>query len=46
MCQHKKMRTVRAVKILRKSALGEKEVEKFLHEIEVLKSLVRDYFIL
>ena len=33
--------TVRAVKILRKDALDEKEVERFIHEIEILRKLVR-----
>jgi hypothetical protein len=28
------------VKILRKDALDEKEVERFIHEIEILKKLV------
>ena len=40
MCQHRKMRAIRAVKILKKAALKKEEVEKFIHEIEILKTLV------
>jgi hypothetical protein len=40
MCQHRKLRAIRAVKILRKSALLEEEIKKFIHEIEILKTLV------
>ena len=40
-CQHKKLKSIRAVKILRKDALDEKEVERFIHEIEILKKLVK-----
>lgn len=39
-CQHKKLKAIRAVKILRKNALDEKEIERFIHEIEILKKLV------
>jgi serine/threonine protein kinase len=41
-CQHKKIKAIRAVKILRKDALDEKEVERFIHEIDILKKLVRN----
>jgi len=34
------MRAIRAVKILKKAALKKEEVEKFIHEIEILKTLV------
>jgi len=34
------LRAVRAVKILKKSALDAKDIEKFIHEIEILKTLV------
>jgi hypothetical protein len=34
------MRTIRAVKILKKSALEQKEIERFIHEIDILKTLV------
>jgi ribosomal protein L31E len=40
MCQHRKMRAVRAVKILKKAALKQEEIERFIHEIEILKTLV------
>jgi serine/threonine protein kinase len=40
MCQHRKLRAIRAVKILKKSALLEDEIKKFVHEIEILKTLV------
>jgi hypothetical protein len=40
MCQHKKMRSVRAVKILKKAALDQKDRDRFIHEIEILKKLV------
>lgn len=40
MCQHRKMRTVRAVKILKKAALDQKEIERFIHEIDILKTMV------
>jgi len=36
MCQHRKMRAVRAVKILKKAALKQEEIERFIHEIEIL----------
>lgn len=42
MCQHKKLRAIRAVKILKKSALMEDEIKRFIHEIEILKTLVRE----
>ncbi len=41
MCQHRKMRAIRAVKILKKAALKKEEIERFIHEIEILKTLVR-----
>ena len=44
MCQHRKMRAVRAVKILKKSALKQEEIERFIHEIEMLKTLVSYYY--
>ena len=34
------MRAVRAVKILKKAALKKEEIERFIHEIEILKTLV------
>jgi hypothetical protein len=34
------MRAIRAVKILKKSALKSDEIERFIHEIEILKTLV------
>lgn len=34
------MRAVRAVKILKKAALKQEEIERFIHEIEILKTLV------
>lgn len=34
---------IRAVKILRKDALDEKETERFIHEIEILRKLVWKY---
>lgn len=40
-CQHKKIKAIRAVKILRKDALDAMEVERFIHEIDILKKLVR-----
>jgi len=40
MCQHKKMRSVRAVKILKKAALDQKDRDRFIHEIEIVKKLV------
>ena len=40
MCQHRKMRAIRAVKILKKAALKQEEIERFIHEIEILKTLV------
>ena len=40
MCQHRTMRNVRAVKILKKAALKQEEIERFIHEIEILKTLV------
>ncbi len=40
MCQHRKIRVVRAVKILKKSALDAKDVERFIHEIDILKTMV------
>jgi hypothetical protein len=40
MCQHRKLRAIRAVKILKKSALLEEEIKRFVHEIEILKTLV------
>jgi hypothetical protein len=40
MCQHRKLRAVRAVKILKKAALKAEEIERFIHEIEILKTLV------
>lgn len=40
MCQHRILRAIRAVKILKKSALKEEEIERFIHEIQILKSLV------
>lgn len=40
MCQHRNLRAVRAVKILKKAALDAKDVERFIHEIEILKTLV------
>ena len=43
-CQHKKIKAIRAVKILRKDALDEKEVERFIHEIDILKKLVRIHY--
>lgn len=39
-CMHKNLRTVRAVKILKKEALDEKDIERFIHEIDILKTLV------
>lgn len=42
-CKHKKNKTVRAVKILKKSALKEEDVERCKHEIEILKTLVSSY---
>lgn len=38
-CQHKKTKAIRAVKIIKKDALDEKEMERFIHEIEILKKL-------
>jgi serine/threonine protein kinase len=40
LCTHKKTGTKRAVKIIKKSFLKEKEKEKFLAEIEILKTMV------
>jgi hypothetical protein len=40
MCLHKETNTQRAVKVLRKSALDEKEIEMLLNEINILKGLV------
>ena len=40
MCQHRILRAIREVKILKKSALKEEEIERFIHEIQILKSLV------
>jgi calcium-dependent protein kinase len=40
MCLHKETNTQRAVKVLRKSALDEKEIEMLLNEINILKDLV------
>lgn len=40
MCQHRTLRAVRAVKILKKAALDSKEIERITHEIEILKTLV------
>jgi len=34
------MRSVRAVKILKKAALDQKDRDRFIHEIEILKKLV------
>lgn len=39
-CQHKTIKAIRAVKILRKDALNQQDVERFIHEIEILKTLV------
>lgn len=39
-CQHKAIKAIRAVKILRKDALNQQDVERFIHEIEILKTLV------
>ena len=39
---HKNLKTVRAVKILKKEALDEKDLERFIHEIEILKTLVKN----
>ena len=44
-CLHKKVKQVRAVKILRKDALNQQDVERFIHEIEILKTLVRLFLV-
>lgn len=41
-CQHRKIQAVRAVKILRRDILDEKEEERFMHEMKILKKLVRN----
>ncbi len=40
-CQNKRTQAIRAVKILRKDQLDEKDIERFIHEIEILRKLVR-----
>ena len=44
MCLHKESNSQRAVKVLRKSALDEKEIEMLLNEIRILKDLVGLFF--
>ena len=38
-CRHAKSGAVRAVKILRKEKMGKFELDRFTHEIEILKRL-------
>lgn len=41
LCTHKKTGVKRAVKIIKKNFLKDKEKERFLSEIEILKTMVR-----